>query len=338
MNRAELVKTLELVKPALDNKNLVPIFQCFTFVPGSVTAYNDTIAISGPCDLEETCAIHGGTLLGLLSNHSAEEVEIELEDQNALVKAGKSVIKIPFEPEENFLFEEPADKWELKVPFTISLFEAMELCLGTVSTDETQPALHGITFTGNCLYSCNGDTITKAQVSVKTPKRYLMPTPFCEAVSKLWSSLGMAKGMLQFSKDWVYANFEDWAVYGRVLEVKDPIDFDALIKRTVKTKTPTQAVPEGLDEALSRARVLADPESQKTRITISKGKMRLLTETQMGEVADELPFKGHPDIVANVNAAYIHKALQRCDQLAIHDNCTVLEKGDDVLLLVSNMG
>lgn len=338
MNRAELVKTLELVKPALESKNLVPIFQCFTFVPGSVSAYNDTIAIMGPCELEETCGIHGNTLLGMLSNHSAEEVSIELDAQNAIVTAGKSVIKIPFEPEENFLFVEPDNKWSFKVPFTQSFYEAMELCLETVSSDETQPALHGITYEGGNFYSCNGDTITRAQVKVKTTKRYLMPTPFCEAVTRLWSSLGITKGQLQFNDEWVYANFEDWAVYGRVLEVKDPIDFDALIKRTVKAKVPTLAAPEGFAEALSRARVLADPESQKTRLTVAKGKIKLLTETQMGEVADELPFKGHPDIVANVNAAYIHKALQRCDQIAIHDNCTVLEKGDDVLLLVSNMG
>lgn len=338
MNREYLVTTLELVKPALEAKNLVPIFQCFNFVPGSVSAYNDTIAITGPCELEETCGIHGSTLLGILNSHSAEEVNIELDGQNAILTAGKSVTKMPFEPEENFLFEEPDGKWELKVPFTASLFEALELCLETVSSDETQPALHGVTFEGSRFYSCNGDTITRAQVKVKTPKRYLMPTPFCEAVAKLWSSLNMTKGTLQFNDEWVFANFEDWAVYGRVLVVDKPIDFDALIKHTVKDKTPTQAIPDGFGEALSRARVLADPESQKTKITVSKGKVRLLTETQMGEVSDEVPFKGHPDIVANVNAAYIHKALQRCDQIAFHDNCVVLEKGTDVLLLVSNMG
>jgi DNA polymerase III sliding clamp (beta) subunit (PCNA family) len=338
MDRAALIKTLELVKPALAPKNLVPIFQCFTFVPGSVTAYNDTIAITGPCDLEETCAIHGNTLLGILSTHSAEEVSVELDEQNVTLTAGKSITKMPFEPEDNFLFQEPTGKWPNKVPFTQSMFEAMELCLETVSTDETQQALHGITFEGDCFYSCNGDTITRARVKEKIKTRVLMPTPFCEAVAKLWSSLGMTKGMLQFSDEWVFANFEDWAVYGRVLAVDNPIDFEALIKRTVKKDVTMQPIPDAFSEALSRARVLADPESQKTKVTVTKGRIKLLTETPMGEAADDLPFKGHPDIVANVNAAYIHKALQRCDLIAFHDNCVVLEKGDDVLLLVSNMG
>lgn len=338
MNRYELVKTLELVKPALATKNLVPIFQCFNFTPGSVTAYNDTVAITGPCEFEEACGINGNTLLGMLSSMSAEDVTVELDNQNAIVTAGKSVSKMPFETEDSFLFKEPTDKWDVKIPFTQSLFEAMEMCLETVSVDETQVALQGITLDGNNLYSCNGDTISRVRIKEKSKSRILMPTPFCEAVVKLWSSLKMTKGSLQFSSDWVFANFEDWAVYGRVLDIQNPIDFEALIKRTVKTKTPTQEVPAEFAEALARARVLADPESAKTQVTVAKGKLKMHTQTHMGEVRDDMVFKGHPDIVANVNSAYIHKALQRCDQLAIHDNCIVLEKGDDVLLLVSNMG
>ncbi len=338
MNRADLVKVLELVKPALDTKNLVPIFGCFTFTPGSVTAYNDTIAITGPCDLEETCAIHGNTLLGMLSNSSAHDVEFELDDNNVILTADKSVSKLPFEGEDAFIFEEPKGKWELKIPYTESFDAALKLCLETVSTDETQAALHGVYFEANRLYSCNGDTITRVAVKEKANTRYLMPTAFGEAVSRLWGSLGVTKGTLHFNQEWMLAAFEDWAVYGRVLVVDKPIDFEALIKRTVKTKTPTQDVPEGFAEALSRARVIADPESAKTEITVAKNRLKLLTKTHMGEIRDDLVLKGHPDIVANVNAAYIHKALSRCDKIAFHDDCVVLEKGNDVLLLVSNMG
>lgn len=337
MNRELLVSTLELVKPALSSKQLVPIFECFTFANGSVSAYNDTIAIVAPCEVEEACGLHGSTLLGILSNTSAEEVTLEVGTE-AVLTAGKSVTKMPFEAEADFLFKEPTGKWRVKIPFTQSLYEAMELCLETVSNDETQPALHGITFIGSSIFSCNGDTISRVRVSGSVSEHILAPTAFCEAVVKLWSSLKMTKGTLQFNGEWLFANLGDWAVYGRVLEIENPIDFDALIKRTVQDKVEVKPIPDGFAEALSRARVLADPESQKTEIEITKGKMRLLTKTHMGEVRDSLPMKGHPDIVANVNAAYIHKAISRCDTMAIHDNCVVLEKGDDVLLLVSNMG
>lgn len=338
MNRSELVKTLELVKPALATTNMVPIFQCFTFDGDAVAAYDDTIAIQGPVDAGDTpFAIHGNTLLGLLSNSSAEEVNFDFKGDTAILTLGKTVSKLPFSPEENFIFNPPGDNFTAKVPFTPSLAEAIKMCLETVSSDATQAALLGVTIQGDKLYSCNGDALTRVHLKHGGKGRVLMSTQFCSAVIKLWSTLAITKGTLHFSDEWVFANFGDWKVWGRILEVQDPIDFEALIKKTIKTKTSTLALPDGFEEALSRARVLADPESQKTVITVAKGKVKMLTETHMGEIKDELTLKGHPDVDANVNASHLQRAIGYCDQIAFLDNCTVLEKAPDVLLLVSNM-
>ena len=97
-------------------------------------------------------------------------------------------------------------------------------------------------------------------------------------------------------------------------------------------------MPIQFNAALQRARVLSDPESQKTVVTISKGKMHLFTETYMGDVSDTLPCGvGHPDVVANINAGHVHKAMQIAEEIAIYDNCIVLTKAPNVFLLVSNM-
>lgn len=338
MNRAELVKTLELIKPALARTNMVPVFECFTFTnTGHVSAYDDTIAIIGLSELEESFGIHGNTLLGLLSNSSVEEVDISFKQDTATVTMGKSVSKLPMVPEENFIFKRPNEKWAFKMPFTESLNAAMKLCLDTVSTDTTQAGLQGITIQGDKMYSCNSDSLTRIQLKQGGKGRILMPTPFCEAVIRLWKETALTKGELCFNDEWVFADFGDWEIYGRVLEVPEPIDFEALIKKTIKTKTPVQALPENFSEALSRARVLADPESQKTTIRIAGGKLKMLTETHMGEIKDEFILKGHPDVEANVNAGHLQKAIESCDLIAFHNNCAVLERAPDVLLLVSNM-
>lgn len=338
MNRSELVKTLELLKPALATTNMVPVFQCFTFAEDSVAAYDDKIAIVGPCEFGTPCGVHGSTILGLLSNSKAEEVGFELDENAITMTLGKSVSKLPYYAEENFIFKEPDDSWAFKIPFTTGLYDAIKLCLETVSTDSTQAALMGITVQGDKMFSCNGDTVTRVQLKHGAGKnRVLMSTQFCSAVVKLWSTLDVTKGALHFSDDWAYADFGEWSVYGRILEIADPIDFNALIKQHVKTETATQTVPDDFAGALSRARVLADPESQKTVITVTKGKLKIVTQTHMGEIKDELVLKGHPDGEGNVNAAHLLQAIQHCDQIAFHDNCTVLEKAPDVFMLVSNM-
>lgn len=338
MNRKYLVDTLELIKPALAKNNTVPIFQSYCFEPGSVSAYNDTVGICGPVDHEDSFGVHGTTLLGMLSASSAEEVAIVRGDNELTLKAGKSVTKLPYDPEENFIFKEPGGKWDIQIPYTQTLHEALELCLKTVSNDETQLALHGVTIEGNHLYSCNGDTITKIKIKDGSKSRFLMPTPFCEAVVKLWSSLEMTKGILKFNKEWVHAHFEDWSVYGRVLEIKEPIDFENLIKRTVKGKPAMVEIPDGFSEALSRARVLADPESQRTVFKIGKGKAELYTETPMGTVHDVFELRGHGDVECSINASHVQRSLDNCDLCAFTGQATLLSKGDDIFILISNMG
>lgn len=337
MNRSDLVRTLELVKPALAVTNMIPIFQCFTFAGGFVSAYNDTIAILGPADTKESFGIHGNTLLGLLSNSNAENVILSLEHDTAILKLGKTVSKLPFQPKENFLFEEPKDDWEFKLQVTESFVEALKLCLETVSSDTTQAALLGITLENDLMYSCNGDCLTRIKLKNKAKSRVLMPTAFCEAVVRLWSSLTMTGGFLRFNTEWVYADFGAWVVYGRILEISEPIDFVKLIKSTVNNNIPPcYPFPDGFSEALSRARVLADPESQKTIVTITKNKMTLLTETHMGEIKDDFKLEGHPDVVANINASHLQNALGSCIGMAVLEKCIILE-APDVFKLVSNM-
>lgn len=338
MNRQYLVDTLELIRPALSKNDTVPIFQCFTFEQGFVTAYDDTIAIIGPNDSEDNFGVHGTVLLGLLSSSSAEEVTLDLDKNDLVIKMGKSVSRLPYVPSSDFLFKEPNGKWE-KTPITLSVINALNLCLQTVSTDETQLALHGVTIELDTMFSCNGDTITRVRLKNSIGiNRVLLPTAFVSSVLRLWEKLELTKGQLCFNDEWVWADFDDWAVYGRVLKIENPIDFDALIKQATKGSTKTVQWPKALNEALSRARVLADPESKRTDIAITKGYIRMRTETPMGEIKDEIKIDGHPDITTMINAGHVQEALQACDNIAFLENCTMLEKAPSLLMIVSNMG
>lgn len=337
MNREYLVTTLDLVKLALSSSPQIPIFQCFTFSGGTVSAYNDSIAIVGPAEFEGDAGIHGLTMLGLVTHSIASEVELKLDKQTAHLTLGKTVSKLPFMPIENFIFTVPKVKWAAKIPFTISLAKALDLCLETVATDTTQLALGGVTAVGDKLYSCDSDALTRIGLDTAIKGRYLMSTQFCTAVLKLWGALELTKGELRFNDEWIMADFGDWSVYGRVLEIETPIDFEKLINENLATEPVLCKPPAGMSDALSRARVLSDPESAKTVATVSKGKITFLTETHMGEVRDILPLPSHPEVVAHVNAGHLQRALRHGEEFEIRDNCVVFENSDGVFQLVSNM-
>src|SRR5215831_7797422 len=166
MKRAELVKTLELLKPALADQNLVPVYQCYMFTGSTVMATNDQIAIIANCKTEQPFAVKGDILLGLLSASRAEEITFTLEEQDAVVKAAKSVWRLPYLPyheKGDFLFEEPEVKFEATLPIDAELLSGLQACLLTSSKDNTQPALMGITVhKGIDFYSCDGDAVTRS--------------------------------------------------------------------------------------------------------------------------------------------------------------------------------
>lgn len=339
MNRSELVTTLELLKPALAKHDTIPIFQCFTFQEGRVTAYNDILAVSGPTECEDDFGVQGNIFLGMLSANTSEEVDLTLGKSELVIKCGKSTSKLPFRGVDEFIFEAPDGKqFDEELQITQTVIDGLKLCRETVSTDETQAALHGITIVGDCLYSCNGDAVTRVSLPVSIGKSSaFIPTPVCDAILRIWEHLEVTSATLFFSEQWICAEFSDWDVYGRLPEIKEPLNYPELVKRGLQGKKgDSNPVPEGFDTALSRARVLADLETSKTSISVSKGKITLYTETQNGEVEDLLAFKGHADIEVNVSASHIQGALKHCDHVMFLEHCTMFEK-EDTLLLVSHM-
>jgi len=112
MERKELVALLEMLKPALSDTNLVDVFTCYAFNQKTVRAYSGSIGIVASCGVgDHPFAVEGKTLLGLLQNSSAEEVEIAAKDE-LVIKAGRSVFKMPYFNEGEFIFEEPEGTWD----------------------------------------------------------------------------------------------------------------------------------------------------------------------------------------------------------------------------------
>jgi DNA polymerase III sliding clamp (beta) subunit (PCNA family) len=346
MKRTELVKTLDLVSHALASHDLVPMFKCFTFDSKYVTAYSDAIAIMAPRETVDAFALNGTTLLGLLKNSHSDDVEFSIQDkQDVGIKTGKSRFRMPYFTKEEFLFEVPKDKWFSKLPIDDHLLAGLSACLLTSSTDLAQPAWLGVhlreTAKNVALYSTDGDAITKYQTKVKassTPA-CLMPNIFCEAVLRTCKETECKSGFIGLNDEWAMAELNTgYSIYGRLIKVDDALDFEAEIKNTLKGKPEFAAVPRALDHALSRARVIADPESAKTVLDLNGGKLRLSTETQMGLVNDTVPFPADYDISIDVSAAMVQRAVGLCNEMAIMEGCTVYRDGATLFMIVSNMG
>lgn len=346
MKRVELLETLDIVKPALADDSMVPMWQCFMFHADSVICYNNAIGIIAPINVGGEYAVNGKTLLGLLENSAAETVDLKLEGQDLTIRAGRSTFKLPWYPKEDFLFEEPEDKLVRKLPLGLDSLKGMELCLKTASKDATQPALMGVCLSHRkkhvTLYSCNGDALSSylmpfTMKDTEAAFDYMLPSAFCQAVLRTVSETEAEAVELKINEEWALAAVGDYLVYGRLIQNDNPLDHEGLFKSTVKGKPTYVPLPDGLEGALQRAMVVTEAESAKTVLTVEKGRLKLLSETHMGTVRDSLAFEGHPDVEANVSSALLRGAIGSCAEIAIFDNCCVL-KGENLTVLLSNMG
>jgi DNA polymerase III sliding clamp (beta) subunit (PCNA family) len=108
LNKEELKKALELVKPGLANKEVIEQSTAFAFINGRVVTYNDEISVSHPiAGLEITGAIRAEELYKFLAKVKTEEIDVTLNGEEIQLKAGRATsgftliteIRLPLEEE-----------------------------------------------------------------------------------------------------------------------------------------------------------------------------------------------------------------------------------------------
>jgi DNA polymerase III sliding clamp (beta) subunit (PCNA family) len=336
MIRQELVEKLESVSRALADNDIIPIFKCFCFDGQTVKAYNDALAIIAPCKTAEKFCVNGQILLGLLSNSHTENVEFSIGGQELTVKTGKSTFKLPWFPVADFLFKAPAET-KFVCNITEDFVAGLSACLMTSSKDNSQAALMGVCLVNSSLYSTDGDAITRYGKPNKDGAGNMLPNSFCETLVKFGGT-----GMLSTNREWAKAKLDNGLlVYGRLIAVDNPIDYEMWVKKTIKDEPSYVEIPKGLDRALSRARVVADPESASTLLRIEGARMHLWTETSMGVVQDNLPYEDKILAVqANVSAELVQRCISLCNEMAVLPNCCCFYNGsgNKLFILTSNMG
>ena len=346
MNRQDLVAKLEMANLALAKDALVPMLQCFQFTKKNVVATNDQVGVTIACTTEDSFAVNGKILLELLQNSRAEDVDLSLVDHDLVVKTGKSVFKLPYLPEDDFLIPGSGKTSPLfSLPITDELLTGIKACLMTASNDATQPALMGVTIhhdKKNIQFcSCDGDAVTRFTTDAKPSKHpdIMLPNGFCEALVKVAATTGLGQNaQLVVDSGWAKASLSGgYIVRGRIIENDNPLNHDDVIKKTLKGEQKYVKLPDTLADALSRAVVVAKAESAKTVLTVEGGKLKLLTETHMGVVRDSVPLSGHPDVTAEVSAELMQRTIAICDEIAITDRCVAYRSGETLFQIISNI-
>ena len=334
MNRVELLNKLTTIKPALSSSDLIPELTHIWFRGLSAMTYNDRIAMSIPCKTEFTGAVPGNILLGLLENSRGDakgNIELQQENKELAVKAGKTNIKLAMMEIPDALFKMPKPDPAAKcIRATGKFMAAIEGCMRSVSDDTSRPDYQGITLIPEkqlSIFSTDSRTISCTWLddpAMKIKKRCILSTDFCLQMLALYKGLEKGKKHhLEIHDGHSLFATEHAILYGKLIIPDAPLDFI----RLMNDHFPADAidhlspVPSNLLMAMERAIIVLEDKMVECRtdVSIGDGKMKLVSKARGGkinaDITDNLSFsEKHPEVNTRFNPKLVKIGAQAFEQ------------------------
>lgn len=345
MNREELIEKLELVSPALSKTNLVPVLTHFWFYPDLIMAYNDLISIETKLNSGFSGAVPS-TLLSLLSASKAKDVDFKIGKNGILeVKAASSKFKLPFlDSEKTNIFMMPDPDKAKALPVDINKFmEALKLVMNSLKEDPAMPDSLGVTLShvapSLSLFATNDATISFAWVDIGQCEdfRVVLSGAFCRQMVALFKLEG--EKHLEIHEDYSLFQVGDVVLFGKLVDVKKPQDFDAVIGSVfpIELEKDLVSIPTKLEMILDRSIIITDKASSVMEIHVENGVASFLSKSDLkGEVRDHMQMEEHhPDVSVNIDPRLFKVGYGVYTKLLLTEKCLVMADDNHNLYLVS---
>ena len=305
INRIELLKALEVVKPGLANKDLIEQTTCFAFMDGNVVTYNDEISIRHPIEIDISGAVQAGELYSLLNKLTSDEIKVELTDNEILLSAGRIRSGLTLYQEISLPLDELGtiqDWYTLPKDF----IEAMSFCLFSCSKDMSRPILTCVHINGQIIESCDNQRLT--QFTMDSPlngEPLLIPVSSASQLIKY-----KLKEAAPFDNGWVHFKTDEGTVISCRVYEDNYVDLSNIINQAHEGKE--LKLPASTSETLDRAGIFTKQDfdsDQTVSISFSDKRMKVRAENEVGWIEEELnllyddepvQFSIHPKLLQDI--------------------------------------
>lgn len=313
MNKTELQKALEIVKPGLGRKEMIEQSMSFAFTRGRVVTYNDEISISHPVDdsLGVEGVVQAEELYQLLGKLEQDEIEITVEKNEIVLKAGRVKARFTLEREIKLPLEEigKISEWK-KLPgdFLRHVKFAMMCC----SQDMTKPVLTCVHVREDgFIEGSDSFRIVRCLGKIMPVNSFLIPAISVVQLIKLKpTEIAEGSGWMHFQTD------EKTMLSCRVFDDTFP---DCSIHMEVEG-IPI-VFPKTIDKVLDRAVVFASREKildESVTITLENNRLKVESKSDSSRFEEEMNFKHDGDLITfDITPSFLK------DIVLETSNCTV---------------
>ena len=317
ISRVELLEALEKVKPGLANRELIEQSTSFAFIGDRVVTYNDEISVSHPVKGLENMrgAIKAKTLYEFLARVKNEEIEIEQEENEVLIKTGRSKAGLRFEHEIRLPLEEVGEigKWK-KLPE--DFVDALRLSYPACANDMSRPILTCVNIRGDKVEASDSFQIIQYRLKKKMPADFLIPASSVKELIKYDIQ------EISLGENWAHFRTSEGTIFScRTVEGEFPD-----IERFLDIEGDEFTFPGDMRESLNRANVFARKETDVSTIPTIKviaknGELILSARNEYGWFEERLKTE-HEDVKFSfsIGIEFLISLFDRLKTCKISDN------------------
>ena len=334
VNKEELQKALEIVKPGLANKELIEQSTSFAFIKGRVVTYNDEISISHPIKgLDLDGAILADNLYKFLGKIKKDDLELTIENNEIVLTTGKakaglvlqSEIKLPLD--EEIAIE---GKWH---PLPENFVERIKFVMTACSRDMSQPVLTCVHVNKEgFVEASDGFRVAKYELGVDMPvDTFLIPASAVVDMTRL-KPIRISEG-----KGWIHFRTREGTIIScRIYKDKFP-ETSALLA----IKGTRLLLPDTIKEVLDRAMIFAKRDhilDESVIITMKDKKFMVKAESDSAWFKEEVdtPYNGEP--IEFIITPYLLKGIVSETQAGILSGSKLKFEGDGWVYLTMLRG
>ena len=325
INKEELKKALEIVKPGLANKEIIEQSTSFAFMKDKVVTYNDEISISHPISgLDITGALKAEELYQLISKTKKDEIEVILEDNQIILQSGRAKAGLILQTDIKLPLKEigEIEKWKT-LPENFS--KAVRFVSIAAGIDMSRPVLTCIHVDkSGYVEASDGFRIVKYE-NMKIPvNTFLIPVSSARELIKL-NPTKIAEGQ----GGWIHFQTNEGSIIScRVFEDKYPDT-----SKFLKVEGVSLTMPAIVSEIIDRAIVFSKRDhsfDEQVFIVIQNNKIKINAKSETGSWFEEdanMRFKDD-SISFAITPYLLQDILKETSSFVINENMMKFEGTD----------
>lgn len=325
INKSELQAALEKVKPGLASKEIIEQATSFAFMGDRVVTYNDEISISHPVKgLNIRGAVKAQNLYAYLNKIRRDEIDIEIDEKQVKISAGRAKAGLVFEAEVRLPIEEVGKigKWK-KLPD--SIVPALKCCYPCASKDMSMPVLTCVFISQNSVQASDSYQIIKYTLTEKVPtkKGILIPA---SAVHEL-----VKYDIKEFSEGegWVHFRTDD----GTIFSCRTPNGIFPEIDKFLEFEGVEIPFPRTALNALERAEIFAKNNVTGTHVApvtvcVSPGQIKFSAQDEAGWFEESIKTKYQGDAVTFITGVDFLLSLLKQSPTCVYANDRIKFTGE----------